>query len=72
MPVVPVGGTVIWINRDNVAHAVEGESREGPCAFRSEEIRPGKRFSQIFTRPSRCRYTCRLHGLAMQGSLEVQ
>lgn len=68
---IPVGGTVIWINRDRVAHSVKGGTEAGPCAFASEEIRPGGEYSRRFDHPVVCRYVCPIHGRAMSGRLVI-
>jgi plastocyanin len=69
--IVPVGKKITWVNDDNVSHTVTGNAPEGPCAFDSGEIAPGKSFSRTFPEPVRCGYSCRLHGRAMRGRMEI-
>ncbi|MFQ5779327.1 MAG: plastocyanin/azurin family copper-binding protein [Nitrospiria bacterium] len=70
---VPWAGKVVWINEDNFPHSVVAEAKFGPCAFQSEPIGPGKRFSKVFLKRGVCRYHCGIHGpLSMRGRVIVE
>ena len=69
--IIPVGGKITWVNEDNVSHTVMGNASDGPCAFDSGEIAPGKSYSRTFPETVRCGYSCRLHDRAMRGRLEI-
>lgn len=54
---INVNNTVVWINEDDVVHAVV--ARDGSFNFPS--INPGGSVSYTFTRPGRYDYYCNLH-----------
>jgi len=54
---IPVGGSVTWINGDDVPHTVAAVDR----SFRSRPIDTGERYAFTFTRPGVYSYFCSLH-----------
>jgi plastocyanin len=55
--------TVTWINNDNVSHTVtSGDPQQGADGkFDSGLIKPGKKFSHIFTEIGTFYYYCQVH-----------
>ena len=54
---INVNNTVVWVNEDDVVHAVV--ARDGTFNFPS--INPGQSVSFTFTKPGRYDYYCNLH-----------
>ncbi len=54
---INVNNTVVWVNDDNVIHAVV--ARDG--SFNFPTVNPGQSVSFTFTRPGRYDYYCNLH-----------
>jgi plastocyanin len=54
---VPVGGTVTWVNADDVPHTVVSENQ----AFRSKPIDTDGRYTFTFAKPGVYSYFCSLH-----------
>jgi plastocyanin len=63
------GTSVVWTNRDDMAHTVVSAAR--PPAFRSQPLDTGDTFAAVFDRPGRFSYFCSLHP-HMQGTIVVQ
>ncbi|MCU1452858.1 MAG: Cupredoxin-like protein [Acidimicrobiales bacterium] len=71
---VTVGGSVTWVNDDPIEHSVTANdgsfdsspSCPGTC------MGPGATFTFTFTRAGTFPYHCRIHGLAMSGTVTVQ
>ncbi|GAB2968995.1 cupredoxin domain-containing protein [Nocardioides montaniterrae] len=63
------GRTVVWTNRDTMAHSVVVTS--GPVLFKSGRIAPGATFSHTFKRHGRYRYKCGIHP-TMRGTVWVR
>lgn len=55
--IVSAGTTVIWTNKDAVAHTVTSDSP----LFDSGTIAPGGTFSYIFSTPGTVKYHCTIH-----------
>lgn len=55
--VVGVNNTVVWKNKDNVAHTVTSTSK----LFDSGNLNPGDTFSYTFTVPGTYQYSCSYH-----------
>jgi plastocyanin len=64
---INVNNTVVWVNDDNVIHAVV--ARDGSFNFPS--ISPGQSVSFTFTRPGKYDYYCSLHPW-MTGTVVVE
>jgi FtsP/CotA-like multicopper oxidase with cupredoxin domain len=60
---VPVGTTVVWINKGRNWHSIA--AFDG--SFESGKIQPGEQFTHQFTEPGAYQYICKHHG--MQGML---
>ena len=54
---VPVGGSVTWVNTDDVPHTVTAEDK----SFRSRPLDTDERFTFTFTQPGVYSYFCSLH-----------
>jgi plastocyanin len=54
---VPVGGTVTWVNGDDVPHTV----RAVDGSFHSKPLDTDERFSFTFTKPGVYNYFCSIH-----------
>jgi plastocyanin len=54
---IPAGGTVTWINADDVPHTVVASD----LSFRSHPIDTDERFSLTFAKPGVYSYFCSLH-----------
>ena len=54
---IPVGGTVTWVNGDDVPHTV----RAVDGSFHSKPLDSDERFSFTFTRPGVYPYFCSIH-----------
>ena len=59
-----VGGTVTWINDDNMIHTVTADDG----SFDSGDIQPGATFKRTFTMPGTVPYHCTYHR-SMTGSV---
>ena len=59
-----VGGTVTWINEDNMIHTVTADDG----SFDSGDIQPGATFKRTFTMPGTVPYHCTYHR-SMTGSV---
>lgn len=70
--IIPLGGRVVWKNRDAMEHSIVGDAKNGPCAFQSEPIVFGKKYKKSFFRRVTCDYYCGLHGRSMRGRIIVQ
>jgi plastocyanin len=55
---VPVGGTVTWTNRDNVAHTVTSADNQFK---KSPVLKAGQRFSNTFATVGTYSYFCSIH-----------
>ncbi len=55
---VPVGTTVVWTNKDNVAHTVTADDK----SFDSGNLNPGATFKFTFTKAGTFPYHCQYHG----------
>lgn len=55
---VPVGGTVTWVNADDVPHTVVASDTK---TFRSRPIDSDERYSFTFTKAGVYNYFCSLH-----------
>jgi plastocyanin len=64
---VPVGGTVTWMNNDNVAHTSTADGG----AWNSGSIAPGASFSRTFASAGTFQYHCAIHP-GMVGTVNVQ
>lgn len=64
---VAAGDTVVWTNRDLVAHNATADSG----AFHSVDIRPGRSWTFKVTAPGRLPYACTLHP-GMKATLIVE
>jgi plastocyanin len=64
------GGTVTWINRDQVAHTVTQGNRVYN-EFTSRDIEPGQTFRHTFDEPGEVRYRCTIHA-NMEGEFRVK
>jgi plastocyanin len=64
------GRTVVWVNRDTVAHDVVVTS--GPRLFHSPLLLPGQTFSHTFRVAGKYRYKCSIHPLTMRGVVRVR
>ena len=62
-PTVPLGTTVVWVNKGRNWHSVA--SFDG--SFESGQIKPGERFAHQFNVAGTFKYICKHHG--MQGML---
>jgi len=56
---VPVGTTVIWLNKDEDVHTVVSTT----LAFRSPGLETDDAYSYTFTKPGEYQYFCTLHPL---------
>jgi plastocyanin len=56
---VDAGTTIVWRNRDPLAHTVTSDSG----AFDSGELKPGASWSHTFTEPGTFSYHCTPHPL---------
>src|SRR5207249_12308902 len=54
---VPVGGTVTWVNADDVPHTIRATDN----AFASRPVDTDQRYSFTFTKPGVYSYYCSLH-----------
>jgi plastocyanin len=63
------GGTVTWVNRDQVAHTVT-EGDELYNSFNSGEVAPGKRYTRSFSKQRKIGYRCTIHP-NMEGTIFV-
>jgi len=70
---ISLGGTITWTNMDSEPHTVmSGNPEEGPNGkFVSELIKPGKAFSNKFTKKGTFDYFCLIHPW-MQGMITVK
>jgi len=70
--VVPIGGTVVWINQDGAPHTATAED---VSSFKSDLLSKGQSFRQTFDAAGEFRYFCELHGSAggvgMSGIIKV-
>jgi len=64
---VAVGGTVTWVNNDNIAHTATANSR----AFDTGTINPGASASRTFSTAGSFPYLCSIHP-GMVGTVNVQ
>ena len=62
---VPVGTTVVWVNRDSVPHTVTGGPLDSPV------LNTGDTFTFTFTEPGTYEYICKLHP-SMRHTIVVQ
>jgi plastocyanin len=66
--VVPVGTTVIWVNKDTISHT----STSDTGVWDSGQLVPGQSFSYTFASPGTYPYHCSIHGAAsMSGVVQV-
>lgn len=70
---ISVGGTITWTNMDSEPHTViSGNPEDGPNGkFESKLIKPGKAFSNKFTKKGNFDYFCLIHPW-MQGMVTVK
>src|SRR4051812_33892084 len=61
---IRVGETVTWVNADDRDHTVSGDS------LKSGNIKPGRTFSQSFTKAGTYNYGCSYHP-RMRGTITV-
>lgn len=66
---VKAGTTVVWTNRDPVAHNVTSVS--GPQRVASSNFGEGASFSVKLTHPGTIHYECTNHPATMNGTIEV-
>ncbi len=68
---VKVGTTVVWTNKDSMAHTVTADDK----SFDSGNLNPGQTFKFTFTKAGTYRYYCRYHGgpngIGMSGTITV-
>ncbi len=64
---VPRGGTVTWVNDDDIPHALAASDK----AFRSKAMDTDEQFSFTFNKPGTYAYFCSLHP-HMQGKVIVR
>ena len=64
------GATVIWTNRDQVAHDVT-EGNRVYNKFTSGNIEPGQTYRHTFDEPGEVRYRCTIHA-NMEGEFRVE
>ena len=64
---IPRGGTVTWVNDDDIPHALAASEK----AFRSKAMDTEERFSFTFNKPGTYEYFCSLHP-HMQGKVIVR
>ncbi|MHB9033589.1 MAG: cupredoxin domain-containing protein [Anaerolineae bacterium] len=68
---VKAGTTVVWTNKDSVAHTVDSGTRDNPTSlFKSGNVEPGKSFSYTFSTPGTYPYFCEPHQ-SMNGTITV-
>lgn len=65
--VIPVGGTVVWFQKDGATHTVTAE--EG--SFNSGRLPKGERFSHTFSQKGTFDYICEFHP-SMRGKVTVK
>ena len=70
--VVPVGATVIWVNRDGAPHTATADDGK---LFKSDLLSTGQQFKHTFDQVGEFQYYCELHGSAggvdMSGKIKV-
>lgn len=66
---IPVGGTVTWVNRDDVPHTATSAGE--PTVFDSKALDTDDKFSFTFTRPGTYNYYCKVH-THMTGTVVVK
>jgi plastocyanin len=66
---VPVGTTVTWTNRDDIAHNTVGT--DDPKTFKSKVLDTNEKFSFTFSKPGTYPYFCSIHP-KMTGKIIVQ
>ena len=64
---IPRGGTVTWVNDDDIPHALAATDK----AFRSKAMDTEEKFSFTFNKPGTYEYFCSLHP-HMQGKVIVR
>lgn len=67
---VPVGTTVVWVNKDLAPHTVTHRAY-GRDNFDSGNLLNAQKYTKVFRRPGTFDYICTLHQ-GMQGSLIVK
>jgi plastocyanin len=78
---VPVGATVVWVNKDIVTHTLVSGSGEDPCSLtplpvedrmiEAGQILQGKSYQMTFDAPGVYPYTCHLPTHRMRGKVIV-
>lgn len=68
---VPVGTTVVWVNKDSMAHTVTADDK----SFNSGNLNSGETFKFTFTKAGTFPYYCQYHGgpkgVGMSGVITV-
>ncbi len=67
---IAAGGTVTWINTDNVEHTVTAGTRESPTGEFDVSLNPGEEFSYTFDEVGAFEYHCTIHP-GMDGTIIV-
>ncbi len=78
---IPVGSTVVWVNKDIVTHTLVSGGGEDPCglipmspeerAIDAGQIMQGKSYQMTFDTPGVYSYTCHLPAHRMRGKVIV-
>ena len=68
---VHAGDSVVWVNKDLVAHTVTADATAKAKAFDSGSIAPGASWRYVVNQPGRHAYTCQFHPV-MHGTLIVE
>ena len=69
--IVPVGGTVTWVNCETPPQEPHTTTSDSPGVWASPELNPGQRFSHRFTAADTLTYHCEPHPF-MVGKVVVQ
>jgi plastocyanin len=69
---VPVGGTVTWINCEDVGQEPHTTTSDTTGIWSSADLSPGNRFSHTFAIPGPFPYHCIPHESFMRGEIIVQ
>ncbi|HEY3296900.1 MAG TPA: plastocyanin/azurin family copper-binding protein [bacterium] len=70
---VSVGTMITWTNKDGIPHTVTSGAPGSPNGtFDSGNMAGGATFTHTFSQAGTFPYYCRIHGVAMTGSITVQ
>jgi plastocyanin len=68
---VPVGGSIVWINKSFTNHTATSE--DGGKTFDTGEIKPNESSSPVkFDKEGEFQYHCKIHGKTMSGTVVVK